>query len=196
MLVTLADLPAFRVASIDDVSPDPQLLGEFTHLNSVREGRSWLYAGNESSLIGDLVRLDTRTRQAAFVAPFWSRESEIQVGSAVPWADGYWQAYHVTMIVDASATWRRVEFLSSAAQHFMLGNAHWWGKAGAKLPEGARATHIEPGGWDHEHCELCNKHIGKHGDPFGYPDRDNHWLCVECHLRYAQPRSLEFALAT
>jgi hypothetical protein len=177
MPVSLADLPAFRVASIDDVSPDPLLIGEFTHLTSVREGRSWLYAGNEFSLIGDVVELNPQTRHATFVAPFWSRGSPIQVGSLVPWVGGYWQAYHVTMIIDPSAAWRRVEFAASAAQHFFLGDAHGWGKVGVDLPEGARATHIEPGGWDHEHCELCDKHIGKNGESLGYVDMEEHWLC-------------------
>ncbi|HKP02417.1 MAG TPA: hypothetical protein VJU77_03560 [Chthoniobacterales bacterium] len=195
MHVTLADLPAFRVVAIDLLA-DPQLHGEFTHLMSVREGRSWLYAGNKFSLIGDLTNLDAQTRRATFIAPFWSRESKVQVGSVVPWLDGYWQAYHLTMIVDPGTTWRRVTFSPSDAQHWVLGETRGWGKAGYDVPKGATPTQIEVEGWDHEHCELCRKGIGKGGDSAGYIDPDDHWLCAECYGRYAEPRNLAFALDT
>jgi hypothetical protein len=32
-----------------------------------------------------------------------------------------------------------------------------------------------PGGWKHEHCQLCRRHIDD-GD-FGYRDRDELWMC-------------------
>ena len=195
MPIRLGDLPEFRVTSISNIDTEPQLVGIFTHLTAVREVRSWLYAGNEFSLIGDLVDLQPSTKQATFVAPFWSGTSPIQIGSLVPWLDGNWQAYHVTMIVAPDAIWHRVEFASPDAQHFMLGDAHGWGKVGHKLPEGTIATHVQTAGWDHEHCELCFQHIGNGGDRFGYVDLENHWLCHECHQRYAEPRDLEFALA-
>src|SRR4029079_17343025 len=156
------------------------LAGTFTHLGGVREGRSWLYAGNES-LIGDLVDVDPATGQATFMAPFWSRDSPVQAGRLVPWLDGYWQPYHVTMIVAPEAVWRRTELSAEDAQHFEVGNMHGWRKVGEELPEGATAPRVEPGGWDHEHCEICSKHIGKGGDPAGYVDREDHWLCGECY---------------
>ena len=194
--ITLADLPSFRVLAIEPLD-DPKLIGKFNHLRSVREGRSWLYAGNEHSLIGDLVSLEPASKQAAFIAPFWEpTTSPVQVGSVVPWLDGYWQAYHITMIVGANVKWRRVEFAASDAQHFKLGTAHGWAKVGQGLPEGAQPTHIQPAGWDHEHCELCNAHIGKGGDPFGHIDAENHWLCEKCYRRYAEPQSLAFARRT
>jgi hypothetical protein len=193
--VTLADLPGFRVLAIELLS-EPRLSGEFNHLRSVREGRSWLYAGNEHSLIGDLVALEHTSKQASFIAPFWEPESPIQVGSTVPWLDGYWQAYDITMIVGANARWQRVEFAASDAQHFNLNTAHGWAKVDQELPEGAQPTHIQPAGWDHEHCELCNARIGKGGDPFGHIDSERHWLCEKCYRRYAEPRSLAFATET
>src|SRR5689334_12762813 len=117
MITRLEDLPAFAVQRIDHVS-GPELCGVFNHLKSVRVGRSWLYAGNVESLIGDLCEPDETTRSARFRAPFWSPASVIQVGSIVPWIDGNWQANHVTMILDPAANWQRTEFLPSPAQHF------------------------------------------------------------------------------
>jgi hypothetical protein len=59
----LEDLPAFRILQVTNAD-DPELIGVFTHLKSVRAGRSWLYAGDADSLIGDLVDLDEASRQA------------------------------------------------------------------------------------------------------------------------------------
>ena len=85
-MTRLEDLPAFEVQRIVDGN-EPELLGVLTHLRSVRQGRSWLYAGDAGSLIGDLVDIDANCRRARFVAPFWSSKSPIKVGSVVPWLD-------------------------------------------------------------------------------------------------------------
>jgi hypothetical protein len=160
----------------------------------VRTGRSWLYAGDAGSLIGDLVDLDTVTGKATFVAPFWTRESPIQVGSLVPWIEGYWHAYHVTMILDPDAGWRRTEFAAIAAQHFRVGNTYGWAKVGQELPQGAIPTFVQERGWDHEHCELCRGKIGSGGQPRGYVDPHDRWVCESCYQKYIVTRNLEFLL--
>jgi hypothetical protein len=190
----LEELPAFQVLQITNAD-DPELVGVFTHLKGVRAGRSWLYAGDADSLIGDLVEVDEATRRARFTAPFWSRSSPIQVGSVVPWLDGYWQAYHLTMILDPEAAWRRTEFTASPAQHFRQGDVHGWTKAGHKLPDDAVPTSVDELGWDHEHCELCQLKIGRGGDAHAYVDGNERWLCERCYQDYAEPRSLGFVFS-
>jgi hypothetical protein len=191
----LEDLPAFEVQRIVDGN-EPELLGMLTHLRSVRPGRSWLYAGDADSLIGDLVDIDATSRRARFVAPFWSSMSPIKVGSVVPWLDAYWQAYHVTMILDPEANWGRTDFVPSGAQHFRQGGVSGWTKVGQRLPEGAVPTHIEDAGWDHEHCELCQSKVGRGGNTHGYVDRNGRWLCERCYEEYAATHSLGFVYTT
>jgi len=53
-------------------------------------------------------------------------------------------------------------------------------------------THVEPGGWNHEECELCYAHVGWRGLPYGYTDRHRRWLCRDCYERYAAQRDLGF----
>jgi hypothetical protein len=158
-VVRLEDLPTFRVFEIRD-SNEPELAGMFSHLRGVRAGRSWLYAGERDSLIGDLSSVDESRRTATFTAPFWSSASPIQVGSVVPWLDGWWRPYHVSMIVDQAVTWTRTEFVPARAVHFRQGDVHGWTREGMALPDDAVVTRVDPGGWDHEHCELCNGRIG------------------------------------
>lgn len=169
---------------------EPELFGVFTHLKTVRGGRSWLYAGDDS-LIGDLTDLD-EIRSARFVAPFWTPESPIQAGDAAPWLDAWWQAFQLTMILDSSASRRRTEFIASPAQHFLQGDVSGWTKAGNRLPDDAFPTNLEAEGWDHEHCELCESRIGLGGEAYGFVDDHDRWLCESCYERYAAPRSLAF----
>ena len=190
----LDDLPAFRVMQITNAD-GPELVGLFTHLNSVRVGPGWLYAGDANSLVGELVDIDEATRQGKFAAPFWTPISPIQVGSAAPWLDGYWQAHHLTMILDPQAVWKRTEFTPSPAQYFRQGKVYGWTKAGHKLPADLIPTRIDAAGWDHEHCELCGSRIGAGGDCHGYVDRSDRWLCERCYQAYAEPRSLGFVFS-
>jgi hypothetical protein len=190
----LEDLPAFEVESIEATAGDPRLVGRFNHLRGVRECRSWLYAGLKS-LIGDVEGIERSSRRAVFIAPFWTPECPVQLGTVAPWIDGAWQAYQVVMIVGPTS-WRRQEFVPSDAQHFVRGTAHGWTKAGARLDEDRQPTFIEAGGWDHEECDLCQAHIGRGGLPYGYVHSDGTWLCDSCYRRYAEPRDLSFLVAT
>jgi hypothetical protein len=61
------------------------------------------------------------------------------------------------------------------------------------LPEGAVDLGVRDGAWDHEHCELCNAHIGAAGSPVGYVDPDNRWLCTTCYETYAALHDVSFA---
>jgi aminoglycoside 6'-N-acetyltransferase I len=169
-MTTLSDLAQFSVSEIAESSNGALLRGRFSHLRSVREGRSWLYVGIDASLIGDLTDLDASTGHATFVAPFWKPTSAVQPGVVVPWVDGYWQAYQIAMIIDPSSHWQRTRFESRPAQYYQLGDVRGWGPVGQSLPDGAVATHVDPIGWDHEHCEIWGEKIGVDGETFGYID--------------------------
>jgi len=195
MTTRLEDLPAFEITHVEPAG-QPQMHGVFTHLRSVKAGRSWLYHPLKS-LIGDVVDLDEATGRAVFEAPFWDASHPIQSGSRPQWLDGQWQAYHVTMMLDPDAGWERVRFEASDAQQFVENGREGVTKAGS-LPAGAVPTRIVPGAWDVEHCTLCMERIGRWGDEYGYVPRgaawaDGHdWLCDRCGEKYAVPRSLAF----
>jgi hypothetical protein len=190
----LQDLPRFTISAITGQGGVSRLVGRFSIIAGVREGRSWLY-DPVNPLIGDLEKLDLDTREAVFVAPFWTTVSPAQVGAALPWVDGYWQAYHLTMILNEASTWCRSVFSPTEAQYFSLNGVRGWQPAGHDLPPGATPLNVVAGAWDHEHCELCCNKIGEGGTPAGYIDSSNHWLCEECYQRYAEPRDLSFLVA-
>lgn len=49
-----------------------------------------------------------------------------------------------------------------------------------------------PGGWDHEHCEICMATISPRAQPEGYADQKDRWVCIRCYETYVVPRSLAF----
>jgi len=193
--VKLSDLPQFAIEGVEDADTNPRLVGRLSQLKGVREGSSWLYAGDES-VIGELEQLDVASGSAVFSAPFWTADSPARPGTSLPWLDAYWQAYHVTMILDPANVWRREEFVASDAQYFEVDGHIGWQKIGQEFPEGAVPRQVARGGWDHEHCEICAAHIGTRGARAGYVDTMERWLCEACYNRYAQPRDLSFLAAT
>ena len=190
----LQDLPQFDIRSVTP-SPDGAILsGRIVPLAGVRPGRSWLYAG-AGSLIGDL-SLGATDGSATFVAPFWTLSGPGQVGDRLPWIDGYWQAAQIMMILDPTVRWSLTHFLPSPAQYFKLGKVTGSQQVGGPLPADASPLHIDPVGWDHEHCELCGDKIGHGGAPDGYRSSAGNWLCAACYTSYAAQHSLSFLVAT
>jgi hypothetical protein len=58
-----------------------------------------------------------------------------------------------------------------------------WPYAGGAVPEGCT---VEPGGWDHLHCDGCNRHI-KAGRTLWQTARGRAvWLCPYCYRRVRQ----------
>ncbi len=56
-----------------------------------------------------------------------------------------------------------------------------------RLPgeEPAPGSTVMPGGWDHEHCELCWEKIALYEGcrRFGYRNGED-WVCEECYVKY------------
>lgn len=106
-VTNLSDLAHLRITDIDLAGKETAVFGIFNCLRAVRLGRGWLYAGATASLIGDLTELNPETRRAVFVGPFWNSTGPVQVGSDIPWVDGYWQPYQIAMIADPGSIWER-----------------------------------------------------------------------------------------
>lgn len=190
----LSQLPQFTIDEVREVSPgDSVIIGQFSHLRGVRNDGGWLYRRPpELSLVGGLNRVPSAAGEAVeFRTPDEDRVPELRVGTAYPWIDEYWQAYQVDMILDGQ--WEARRFAVASARYFRLnGVTGWQADDGGPLPAGAEDLGVRAGGWDHEHCDLCNAHIDAESGPEGYVNPGNRWLCVLCFHRYAEPRDLAF----
>jgi hypothetical protein len=111
----LADLPHFTILGSRLIDGGWVLDGQFTHLETVREGRSWLYVSRADSLIRDLEALDPVSRTARFNTMDPAAPPDWVLGASLPWLDGWWQAYHVTLVLDEKHPWERVTLVARDA---------------------------------------------------------------------------------
>lgn len=191
--MNLSDLPQFTIDEVHATAGDAEgrLVGRFSHLEGVHDNRGWLYRIDRPSIIGDLAVVPTMAGEpVSFVSPDPELVVELHPGEAYAWIDGFWQAYHITMIL--AGRWQPRTFVSLPARYFRLGGLTGWQRDDQPLLDGAEGLGVREGGWDHEHCELCNTHIGGPGDPHGFVDPEERWLCARCYDRYAVPRDLAF----
>lgn len=185
----LADLPQFTISAVRPGAGGGWALeGQFNHLETVREERSWLYVSRRDSLIGDLEALDAQTRQARFMISDPNPPPAWLTGATLPWLDGWWQAFHVTLILDPGHPWERVSFASRDALQSRMPGYRVLREAAGDPPTPDEV--VVPGGWDHEHCMLCNAHIDPGAE--AYTDPEGNWLCAPCHTAFAEPHDLSF----
>jgi hypothetical protein len=59
----------------------------------------------------------------------------------------------------------------------------WPHTGGGPLPE---AHWLEPGGWDHEHCDGCNRHILVGRTFWQTAAGSCFWLCPYCYRQLRQ----------
>lgn len=63
-----------------------------------------------------------------------------------------------------------------------------WPYAGGHVPDGGT---VEPGGWDHEHCDGCNGHVNAGQWFWQSVDEPCTWLCGECHQLFQRLEGTE-----
>ncbi|MGH9565237.1 MAG: hypothetical protein ACRD4F_19080 [Candidatus Angelobacter sp.] len=184
---TLDDFPHFVVSEVVGTN----LAGHFDSVKGVAAGRCWLLLPERHALIGDMEKFDAQTNFAIFNSA--DDCSHVVIGQKMPYLSGYWQAYHVWMILDDSP-WDKVCFqvVDAVSESFTAEDGKSYRKLsklkiGQELPTDAL---LVSGGWDHEHCELCNTHI----DPadLAYTNADGLWVCVSCFENYVSPKNLSF----
>ena len=190
----LTGLPQFTVDAIRPGAStgDAFITGRFSHLQGVRNDGGYLYRRPGPSIVGRLSSVATETGETVeFRTPDLEFAPELQPGSVYPWVDHYWQPYHIDMIL--AGQWQLRTFVSTPAHYFSLGGAIGWQPVGGPLPEGAKDLGVRQGGWDHEHCELCNARISAADEPRGFVDPEGRLLCTACYERFAVPGDVSFA---
>ena len=150
----------------------------------------WLWPSENDAITPSMKDLDETSGKVTIIIDHSDMRDSIRAGATLHWLTPYWQAYHVPMIL--AGQWTKLEFKAEDAIRFAMNGWQGWARHDGAIPEGAVRTGVESGGWDHEHCEICNSRIGYEGSPVGYIDADEHWLCPNCYDKWAVTRSLGF----
>jgi hypothetical protein len=188
----LADLPSMLVERTEPGPGGLQVHGRFDRLEGVGQSGKLRLCRGEYVWV-DLAIVDRSTRTVLVTDARDPDVAKLRVGERYTWFHDYWQAPFVEAIADESNEWRRFRFQATDAQYFKQGNAIGWQELGGRLPDGAVPLNVKPGGWDHEHYELCSKHIDAM-NPIGYTDAEGHFLCSTCYERYGASHDVSFQL--
>lgn len=217
---TLEDFPKFSVSQLICLGTDEQgdkrfeLNGEFDRVIESEMGISWfwLLTDDRAALCVQWKAVGPGTA-ATIVAV--EKEMPEMTGKTLYYLSPAWDPSHIWMVLDDHHVWKRapVRVSDAIAETFTSTDLSivdgrevktWTILSGADRHEPAEqcpptldrtsvsdsAVQNAPDGWDHEHCELCYKHINT-GD-FGYQDKDDQWLCEKCYNEYVKPRDLSF----
>jgi len=103
--------------------------------------------------------------------------------------ENWWTAGQAELVEDRSLTWRRQQWNARDAWMSPDGAARPFGA----FPDGARPPddmRLVKDGWDHDRCQLCWETFAEapHGQPEGYTDGTQRWLCIACFETYLTPR--------
>jgi hypothetical protein len=100
------------------------------------------------------------------------------------------------ILLNSEKDWERGVFASAAAASSQVIGTD--GRTYRKTRAITGASELEANevlvseGWDHEHCELCNKHIYPQTPYYMHTeDKWRHLLCEFCHDRFAVTHSVK-----
>jgi len=173
----------------------------------------WLLLSENECLCATLQSLDKETLTAVLTCDV--RDEPSVLGQTLFYLSPRWQAYHVWMVLDPAWGWvkKRFQGANAVAEDYDTGetsvvdgrDVRVWtkleligGREGASrhypardqtLPPSSEPRQV-PGGWGHEHCDLCKTHID--AGALGYCDPGGRWMCEKCYERYVMQRDLAF----
>jgi hypothetical protein len=217
---TLQDFPHFIVSAVRRRKTSNagytrfELDGKFDRIiDDIDPDWFWLLFGENDCLCATLQSMDKKSQVAVLTCDV--KDEPRVVGEALAYLSPRWQAYHVWMVLDPLWGWGREQFqgADAVAEDYDAGETSvvggrevrvWTklelvgGREGASqhypasdqsLPPSSERRPV-PGGWGHEHCDLCKTHI--EAGEFGYIDPGGRWMCEKCYERYVVQRDLAF----
>lgn len=100
-------------------------------------------------------------------------------------------------LLDAANVWEHRNFKAqnAAASSITGTDGKSWRRL-RPLPDDSELQQSEvlvPGAWDHEHCQLCNKHIYPDAEYFSIPyaETGRFFLCPFCYERFGATHSID-----
>lgn len=182
-----ADLPRFAILAV----LEDRCTGRFDPSPWV--GDNWiagLYLSGNRFQWGRFHEVDAAKRTCSFSPDQPAELSALRPGEAYAFIDGYW-GERAELVLDGGRFWQRAVFEPSDMVRFTGPGGTSTGTRSS--PEAPAGGELVPGGWDHEHCEICSRKIGYGGEPSGLYSAPDAWVCEECYNSFVVARSLAFA---
>jgi hypothetical protein len=192
-VTTLADFSQLTVQEVKRQTDCFLLSGRITKPGRLSSGEDLgIHVTSDKYEIAKLMHLDPDAGTGTLKVMGNEMHASIVEGATFALCSEYWSD-KLNLVLDKNLRWNRITF--AALDAFVEpAETPGWRKWSAATPEDKNRTDgkIAPGGWDHEHCEICWTHIDPGDD--GYKNEPNNWVCVKCFERYVAPHDLRFAL--
>jgi hypothetical protein len=199
---TRNDLPQFFAGSIEQGEQDANgyiawtLRGKLNRTTGIpTDTWCFLLLPGQGNLTGTFTLSNELEGEASFATDEKQRPDVI--GIALAQLSSYWRPHQIWMIEEGPAGWTEQVFSASDAveDHVIGTDGQSWRRLrkapSVLLPDSS--NRIVPGGWDHEHCSVCNTHVDPN-DRFFYSPNHNEYLCVSCYEKYVPEHDISFAL--
>jgi hypothetical protein len=157
---------------------------ELTELPSAPIAPALIYSKTEPpELLFELHRLVDRTEKSLVFITYYVDKSPLIAGQSYDFY-AQWTPEQLELAQDDTRQWRKELFANKEMITFKVKDG---GTIGRKIKEGedTKGGVVIPGGWDHEHCELCHETISAaEGHPhYGFTD-GKEWVCEVCYEKY------------
>ncbi len=170
----IEELPTISVTEVQTQSP--QIKGQVNKWRWVGENHfAYLYLPGGIMVEGKFRNVEEATKTIAFVFTDVDVNPKISKGDVIPYFDGYW-GERALIVFNNNLSWQKSTFEPSDA---------------IKTYNDGRKEEI-PGGWDHEHCEICWATISQKESHNYMQSSQGDIICLECFEKYVKTRSIDF----
>lgn len=176
-------LPIVKVQLIDgqkvicSYRPSPQI------------GENWagyLFTLDGNFIYGRFKDIDEENNSCVFILNNEEESSQITIAQKLFYLDGYY-GDKAELVLNKKINWNKQTFEATDAVEVKSGILR-------KVTQNdlEKDNRTISSGWDHEHCEICMATIGNCGEPTGYRNQRDEWVCRECYLNYIEKRDVSF----
>jgi hypothetical protein len=149
-------LPTFRLQTIGESG----LIGRFEPSPWAEERAvAGLYLGGGRFLWGRFCRVDQSEATCEFEPDDLTELLALRIGESYPYVDGYY-GERAELVLDSTRIWHLSVFRPTDSVRFEGTAGIMETRASGHTPDGGVTV---PGGWDHEHCFICQEKIGTGG---------------------------------
>jgi hypothetical protein len=177
MSFTWEQIPHCTIHKILDFGEYCVINGDFDREHEFKEGYHMeLYAGGDVFVSLKILYLKNDGRRVIAKIAQKDKGSFLTIGGVYP-AVHCWMAERAEVVLSPIENWKQATFVPRDCISIS--------------PNGNRE--LIKGGWDHEHCRICNEVLcakGCHAS-VGYRNEADHWVCEQCYEKWMVPKCLD-----
>ncbi len=172
--MNIEDLPILIVSLVQ--SDSPQLMGRVNRWQWVGEGHiAYLYLDANKPVEGKFCNVDESTKSVSFAFKHPDSATKIIRDESIPYFDGYWEE-RALIVFDQNLVWEECTFKPRDA---------------IKTYHDGRTDEI-PGGWDHEHCDICWATISQKENQVFMKSSQGDCVCLNCFTNHVKAKNIDF----